>query len=148
MQRLTFGALTALIWAGWIYLWLPLLTTLLWILGVRFSFMQLFMRGSGFDGKNIGIVALACFCAVVCWSSLNYLRFRRKTRRKGAPVISRQEVGYSFGIESSDALSMLLSLRQIEFQFDPEGRIIAVRGLRVDGREPALICSARADESQ
>lgn len=147
MQRLTFGALTALIWAGWIYLWLPLVTTLLWIIGVRFSFMQLFMRGRGFDGKSIGLVALACFCAVVYWSSFNYLRFRRKTRRKGAPAVSRQEVGYAFNIESSEALAMLLCLRQVEFQFDPEGRIIAVRGLRVDWREPALVCGAGAGAS-
>lgn len=127
VQRVTFGTLTAMIWAGWIYLWLPLVTTILWIVGIRWSYLQLFAQARGFEIKNILIAMLVCIAAVIYWSSYNYLRFRGKDRRKGIPPVTREAVGVEFGVADPAVLSMLARDKRIEMQFDRDGRLIAAK---------------------
>jgi biofilm PGA synthesis protein PgaD len=131
VQRVTFGTLTAMIWAGWIYLWLPLVTTILWIIGIRWSYLQLFAQARGFDIKDILIAMLICIAAVIYWSSYNYLRFRGKDRRKGIPPVAREAVGAEFGVTDPAILSMLCREKRIEMQFDRDGRLIAAYGADV-----------------
>lgn len=127
VQRFTFGMLTAMIWAGWIYLWLPLVTTVLWVLGIRWSYLQLFERARGFEIKHIVLAVLVCAMAVLYWSSYNFFRFRGKTRRKGIPPVSREEVGRKFGVLDPGVLSMLCAEKRIEMQIDRDGNLISAR---------------------
>lgn len=129
VQRFTFSALTAAIWAAWIYLWLPLVTTALWVIGLRFSYMQLFMHGRGFDGRSIVIAAFTCGCVACYWSIYNYLRYGKRGRRKGAPDVTRQAIGEYFGVTNETVLLALSSQRRIELQFDSNGQILSVSGV-------------------
>ena len=57
-QHALFSTLTVSIWALWIYLWLPLITSILWIVGIRWAYIQVFKGTRG--------VSLWVICQVSC----------------------------------------------------------------------------------
>ena len=42
--RTLFGAITALFWALYAYLWLPLITVLAWLVGIRTATLRLYLQ--------------------------------------------------------------------------------------------------------
>jgi len=95
-QKAVFGALTAVFWAIWVVLWLPLVTLLGWgFFGYQFQFHMI--RLDGYEGfLNLlaiyALVILAMCGALIIWAKYNHLRFRGVDRRRGFVAPSLDEL--------------------------------------------------------
>jgi biofilm PGA synthesis protein PgaD len=98
-QKAVFGALTAVFWVVWVFLWLPLVTLLGWFFfGSRFQFHMIELNGYGQFLEVLGFYALvigAMGGALIAWALYNDFRFRGVDRRKPAPPLSFADVGES-----------------------------------------------------
>ena len=54
--RTLHGVLTLAAWALYAYLWLPVLTVLAWVMGVRTSYVELYVRNNRFDNSVFDIL--------------------------------------------------------------------------------------------
>ena len=82
--RVTWRTVTVLFWALYLYLLLPLLTLLLWGLGVRNSFVNLYGRQQGIDPfllYALPLMAIAASMVVILWAEYNRRRFSGRDRR-------------------------------------------------------------------
>lgn len=73
-------------WFFWLYLLLPILTVILWIIGIRIFYIEVF-RATVYKelinlwGK-VGWSIIIIFFILRLWGFYNYWRFGRKERRK------------------------------------------------------------------
>ena len=84
VQRGLYGTITLLAWAVYFYLILPLVTLLLWWLGLRGSYMQLWLPEAGFDRTlafTLPLLAVACALLLIGWAEINRARFQNRERR-------------------------------------------------------------------
>jgi poly-beta-1,6-N-acetyl-D-glucosamine biosynthesis protein PgaD len=89
-RHLTEGGVTTLMWAGWIYLLLPLLNLLLWFLGLRFIYVEVFQT-TGFREffellNRVGWAIIVIFIILRGWGFYNYYRFGKRNRRSQLPA--------------------------------------------------------------
>ena len=78
VQRGLYGTITLVAWAVYFYLILPLVTLLLWWLGLRGSYVQLWLPEAGFDrtlALTLPLLAVACALLLIGWAEINRLRF-------------------------------------------------------------------------
>jgi len=124
-QQALFGALTVMIWALWIYLWLPLITGILWIVGLRWAYIQVFRGTRGVSLWVIVWILLAVIAAVAYWSSYNNVRYAGRTQRLRSKAVSKTAIGTKFGI-TGPALSTLMRERRLNLYFNNEEELIRV----------------------
>lgn len=84
-SRTFFGVITLLAWAIYIYLWLPLTTLALWLLGVRSAYLEVFLLHEPLKPPamltQLPLLALACAVVLIVWAEYNRRRFQGKERR-------------------------------------------------------------------
>ncbi|AYH46079.1 poly-beta-1,6-N-acetyl-D-glucosamine biosynthesis protein PgaD [Azoarcus sp. DN11] len=88
-------AMTVVTWIGWgvwVYLWRPVLTLLLWVMGIRIAQHQ-WIDLSGWTGLidfayDTMPYGWALCAALLIWATVNYLRFHGKERRKARALPS------------------------------------------------------------
>ena len=137
-QRVIFGALTVIVWALWLYLWLPLITSILWIVGIRWGYIQVFKGIRGVSLWIIPWVLLSVIVIVASWSMYNDLRYASKTQRRRAQPLSKTAIGTRFGI-TGPMLSLLLHERRLSLYFDDAGQLIRVDALEgAPAHQPSL----------
>ena len=95
-------SITILMWAIWVYLFLPLLSLILWVVGMVHLYRTLFTEeviGELIDmlGK-VGWLVLFVFLILRGWGFYNYYRFGRLSRRKGRAVTPTDEIGHHFDL--------------------------------------------------
>jgi biofilm PGA synthesis protein PgaD len=131
-QRFTSGTLTIIGWGIWIYLWLPVLTALAWIVGIRLTYAQL-THGPGLD-TILFLIMIAILCSIVVagWASYNYMRFGKRSRRMGAEAIGHATIAKTFGVTDPATLSRLLQERRMNLYFDNAGNLTRVEALGAD----------------
>jgi len=126
------GVLTALFWALWIYLVLPLAGLLLWAVGVR-----LFVNRLAADGYRALLSSLLAYSSVLLilvgllalWMAWNIMRYgglsdRRTARR---PDVPDPDVAAAFKIDAS-LLDVLRSGRDVRIDLDADDCIVVVSG--------------------
>lgn len=96
--RTLHGVLTLLAWALYAYLWLPLLTVVAWVLGVRTSFVELYVRTNHID-QEIFLVLLAlavvATALLVGWAEYNRHKFGGHDRRTAPRLVDARDVAES-----------------------------------------------------
>ncbi|WP_242107287.1 poly-beta-1,6-N-acetyl-D-glucosamine biosynthesis protein PgaD [Luteimonas aquatica] len=95
LHRSFFGVVTAAFWALYLYLWLPLLTLILWLLGVRTTIFELYLREHQVDPFLVlALPAMAAIAAAVLilWAEYNRWRFKGKERRSAQANIGLDRV--------------------------------------------------------
>lgn len=124
-ERTRDKTLTAIMWAAYSLLWLPLLTFGAWLFGVELAYDAMVRLGGAttLDLTLIGwIYALVVIIAtIVAWSLLNRARFRNVTRRTRSPVVSDAEVSEWFRISPAE-LETMRSSKNVGVDFDADGR--------------------------
>ncbi|PIP12730.1 MAG: poly-beta-1,6-N-acetyl-D-glucosamine biosynthesis protein PgaD [bacterium (Candidatus Stahlbacteria) CG23_combo_of_CG06-09_8_20_14_all_40_9] len=86
IRNLTEMSFTVIIWGFWLYLFLPLLTFVLWLLGIRYFYTEV-IEAAGYRelinlwGK-VGWSILGIFLILRLWGYYNYWRFGKRERRK------------------------------------------------------------------
>jgi biofilm PGA synthesis protein PgaD len=127
-QHAVFRVLTVTVWAVWFYLWLPLITAVLWLVGIRWAYIQVFRGARGVSLGLILWILLSVTVVVAYWSGYNRLRYARRTRRRHAQPLSKATIGDKFGITGT-ALSLLMNERCLDLYFDASGQLIRVVAL-------------------
>lgn len=129
-QRAFFRLLTVAIWMLWCYLWLPLITAFLWMLGIHTAYLLVFRGARGIGLQSVAWIILACISLVLYWSTYNKLRYAKHIRRNRLRVVSKAEVGEEFGILDPEILVRLTKQRCLSLHFDDCGTLLAVEDLK------------------
>jgi biofilm PGA synthesis protein PgaD len=124
-QHALFSALTVTIWALWIYLWLPLITGILWGVGIRWAYFQIFRGTRGVSLWVILWILCAVIVAVAYWSTYNRIRYEGKTQRRRAKALSKIMIGQKFGV-TGDALYTLTHERRLNLYFNDREELMDV----------------------
>ncbi|WP_149193348.1 poly-beta-1,6-N-acetyl-D-glucosamine biosynthesis protein PgaD [Luteimonas suaedae] len=104
LRRTAWGFLTAAFWLFYLYLWAPLVTFVLWALGINTALHELYLRESHIDPFLLFVlplVALACAALLIAWAEYNRFRFRGKDRRSAQSDVPRGEVAAALGADAA-----------------------------------------------
>lgn len=99
-SRTLWGAVTLLCWAAYFFLWLPLVTLLLWLLGVRQSYIELYLRKNEIDPfllTFLPILALIAGLSLILWAEYNRARFSGDDRREPMDSVSHNKIAIELG---------------------------------------------------
>jgi biofilm PGA synthesis protein PgaD len=127
-QHALFSTLTVSIWALWIYLWLPLITGILWIVGIRWAYIQVFKGARGVSLWVIVWILGAVIVAVSYWSIYNSVRYEGRMQRRHAKAVSKTMIGQKFGV-TGDALYTLMHERRLNLYFNDQEELMHVDAL-------------------
>ena len=137
--------LTVLFWGVWLYLVLPLVSLLLWALGVRFLVAQI--RRGGYEGLlgsliTYGVVLLVLIGLLAFWITWNVVRYGGTSDRR---TVKRMEVPDwvvrgKFRIDDS-LLSVLRAERLVRVDFEGDN-VVVIADARPRAMSPAIATEA------
>ena len=128
-QKLAYGAVTVIFWAFWIYLWVPLLALLAWLLGVQQAYKYMVVLG-GYH-EVIGLLAayllviLMLGGALLLWAGYNILRFSGVERRAPNPPVTAADIARIYNMDAAE-IEGWQGARRLVVTHDEDGRIAAV----------------------
>jgi len=125
-QRITSRTLSGMAWRIWLIIWMPAVSTLLWIFGTRVTYVHIIRAPDERSLLLIFLIMFVCNMIVSGWSSYNYIRFAKKARRRGAAVVTHEAVGKLFGVTDPETLSLLLNSRILGLSFNEAGVLVGV----------------------
>ena len=117
---------TGFMWALYVYLWLPLISLLAWVMGFEFAY-DVMVRAGGAAHLRTGLywygVAIASIFVIFgIWSVSNRMRFAGHDRREHLERVTDETFIDYFGI-SPDDLTLLRNGRALTLEFDAAGAI-------------------------
>lgn len=134
-QRTLYGALTLGFWAFWIYLWVPILALLAWLLGFEQAYKYMIVFGGYRDLlRLLGIYALIIVMlggTLVVWALYNIVRFRGVEKRKAPRAVTPTEIGTHF-VKDPLSVARWQGHQRLYVMHDENGNIATVKAL-VDG---------------
>ena len=127
--------ITALLWAVYLYLWVPLVSLLAWALGFEFAY-DVMVRAGGADDLipillQYAVVISVIVSAFTLWSLSNRLRFRHMTRRSRRAPVPDEALAKYFDIPMSQIATMR-SRQILHVSLDEAGRP-SIIGVGIDG---------------
>ena len=126
-QRFLYGSVTLVFWALWIYLWLPLVALLGWILGIRIAYNEMVVRnGLSLLHDRASLYAIIVGClggSLLVWAYYNFIRFRGVQRRRARLPVTRAEQARHFGVEPA-TLAQWTDAKRLVLRHDAAGRIL------------------------
>jgi biofilm PGA synthesis protein PgaD len=121
MQNTASVLITIFAWSLWAYLWLPTLSVAAAVFGMPINQILVVRKSDETSLLLIFVIMLICNVAVSAWSSYNYVRFAKRSRRQTMDSASHEEVGKALGVTDPAMLSLLLRGRQLSLYFDDAG---------------------------
>jgi len=105
-RRIVEWGFTTFMWALWLYLFLPLVTVVLWVAGAQYVYLAFFER-SALDHlvemiTNIGWAVVVIFLVMRGWGYYNYYVFGRKNRRKMHNLVGNADLGRHIGLTAQE----------------------------------------------
>ena len=134
-QRVTELTLTTLFWLAWLYLIMPLISLLLWAVGVRLFVEEMIVRG-GYEALiaefvHYGLVILAMLVATLLWVYWNLRRYGRHEKRTQQPdPVSLAEIAAVSGLTPKETHRVWDS-RKLQVRFDDNDHPL-IKADRVD----------------
>jgi biofilm PGA synthesis protein PgaD len=131
LRRTAWGFVTAAFWLLYLYLWAPLVTLVLWLLGIRTALHEMYLRESHVEPfllVVLPLVALACAVVLIIWAEYNRFRFRGKDRRHAQADVPHAEIAVALGADPStaDALTQgKVLVLHMDAQAQPRGTSFA-----------------------
>lgn len=128
-QRTLYRVATLLVWILYAWLWLPLATLVLWVLGVRVAVIELYLAQQRVDADLLlwlPLLLLGCATVLVGWAEYNRRRFAGRDRRQGRQDVPAAEVAQAMGADGALATE-LAGARSVVLVMDGEGRPLALR---------------------
>lgn len=108
-RRTFWGLVTAVFWVLYVYLWLPLITFVMWYLGIRQARLELYLRNHSFDPYLLivlPIIAVLTGLALVAWAEYNRNRFGGGDRRNATPPVPHKTIVFDLGGNSEIAAAL------------------------------------------
>jgi biofilm PGA synthesis protein PgaD len=100
LQTLTEWTFTTVMWALWIYLFLPLLNMVLWLLGIHYFYLEVIEKGGYMHLlgllRDTGISLFVILVLLRAWGHYNYVRFGKRNRRKDVSETTVEELAGFF----------------------------------------------------
>jgi biofilm PGA synthesis protein PgaD len=126
-QRAVFGSVTLLFWAFWIYLWLPVLAAVGWLLGFRIAYREMVERRGYVElVEQLGLYGFIVAClggSLLLWAYYNYFRFRGVERRKERPPVTLEQTSARYQIELQE-LGRWTGAARLVIHHGVDGRVI------------------------
>lgn len=110
-KRTFWGAVTAVFWALYLYLWMPLVTLALWFLGIKKGYAELYLRQNSIEPFlliALPIMALIAMVMLVSWAEYNRYRFSGEDRRSAMDNMPLDAVAQRIGAP----IAMVTKLQQ------------------------------------
>jgi biofilm PGA synthesis protein PgaD len=144
--------LTVVCWAAWLYLVLPLVSLVLWVLGVRLFLADL--TEGGYAGLLTSLVAYSSVLLVLVgllalWILWNVARYGGSNDRRTAKQaeVTDLEVQQAFQLDAS-LLAVLRDERLLRIDLDPEGCVMVIAAAPSGGVRPAISGAERPGDHQ
>ncbi len=116
LRTLTEWTFTTFMWALWIYLFLPLLNMVLWLLGIHYFYLELIEKAGYlhllFLLRDTGISLVVILVLLRAWGYYNYVRFGRRNRRKTVSKTTVDELAGFFQLPT-DVIIELQGAREV-----------------------------------
>ncbi len=112
LRNITEAGFTGIMWGLWIYMILPVINIVLWILGIRYFHISIIEQAGYKELLNLigkmGWTVLTVFLILRLWGYYNYRRFGRKDRRRGKAPADVEQIAelYKMPAETVRALQM------------------------------------------
>jgi biofilm PGA synthesis protein PgaD len=134
-ERARDALITAMLWAVYLYLWVPLVSLLAWAMGFEFAYDVMVRAGGATDLLPILleylVVVSIIFSAFTIWSVSNRLRFRNLNRRARRAPVADDALAEYFQVPL-EQIAAMRSRKVIHVSVDDEGRP-GITGLGRDG---------------
>ncbi len=141
-QRARDTLLTAVMWAFYLYLWVPLISLFAWVLGFELAYDVMIRSGGARDNASLlfgyaKVVGVIC-CTITAWSILNRLRFHRVTRRKFFQRVDDKAILNHFKL-TLDQLRELRAGKVVSVKMDENGEAENISADRDTGQSLVLV---------
>lgn len=103
------GGVTGVFWLLYLYLWLPLITLAMWLLGVNNTLVELYIPEGRVDAYllvALPLIALVCAVVLSTWAEYNRQRFKGTDRRKAVESVDIEMLALGLGVSSAVAAAM------------------------------------------
>lgn len=124
-ERARDALITAILWAAYLYLWVPLVSLLAWAMGFEFAYDVMVRAGGASDLLPIlleyTVVISVIFSAFTIWSVSNRLRFKHLTRRTRRAPVRDEALAEYFRVPVSQIAAMR-SRQVLHVSVDENGR--------------------------
>ena len=125
-QRYGWKSVTFFFWMFYIYLWVPLITLVVWLVGVKLFHINMIE----FSGYEVLVDKLGLYSAIILiisiiligWAEVNRMRFKNKLRRLDNNELSVGEVAKKYNLEVSH-LTLLRQKKSVKVDFSAKGGI-------------------------
>lgn len=100
LRRTAWGFVTAVFWGMYVYLWMPVITFVLWVLGIRNAYFELYMREHRVEPFLLIALPSLALCAaavLIAWAEYNRWRFAGKDRRGAPASATLDEIALALG---------------------------------------------------
>lgn len=122
LWRALWGLVTLGFWGVFLYLWWPLLTLILWALGLRLAFLQLQLPADpqgAFVLRQLLLIACACMVVLLAWAEYNRRRFQDRDQRRRVPALPKEQIARGLGA-SAQLAARLSTARIATVQLDEQ----------------------------
>ncbi|HEY4373222.1 MAG TPA: poly-beta-1,6-N-acetyl-D-glucosamine biosynthesis protein PgaD [Burkholderiales bacterium] len=128
-QRTVYGAITVAFWAFWVYLWVPLLALLAWIVGIQQAYKYMVTLG-GYQHtravlEDYSIVVACLGGTLLIWAAYNIFRFRGAGKRAARPLVTDADIARDLSRDVAQVDAWQRE-RLLVVAYDDDGRIAHV----------------------
>lgn len=137
LRRTAWGFVTAVFWGMYVYLWMPVITFLLWVLGIRNAYFELYLREHRVEPFLLIALPSLALCAAVlliAWAEYNRWRFSGKDRRGAPPSAQLDEIARALGADA-DIGAALNAGRVVVLNMDSQAIPRGVRNVFAPAQE-------------
>lgn len=142
-SRIGWAFFTAFFWIIWVYLWMPLITLLMWAIGFRY-YDNHFLHNSPtelIDLRNIFVLYLSIIVTLggtlLVWARTEYMRFRNVHRRTRPTSVAITELA-EFAKIKPEIMSTLSTVRRMTAHHDEHGKFLYATYANTESLMPSL----------
>ncbi len=145
-QRARDTLLTAAMWAFYLYLWVPLISLLAWLLGFELAYDVMIRSGGARNNASLlfgyaKVVGVIC-CTITSWSILYRLRFHRVTRSRFSQRVDDEAILNHFKLTLDQLLELRLG-KVVSVETDENGQPENFSADRDTGHSSGLVAGLR-----
>ncbi len=120
---------TIVFWGIFVYLWMPLITIVAWMLGLSHSYGELTYIRELTNLEHLaymyGMIVLALGGSLLLWALQEYLRFRNVNRRREPVAVEVNELAKYMNFQESDVATYQLA-RRLVAQHGTDGSVMRI----------------------
>lgn len=108
-QRVIYPVITFVFWMLWVYIWLPLLSLIAWGFGVQLFYDEMILA-NGFEvfiklAGTYAMVILLLAATLLGWAQYNWVRFRKKERRRMIELVAPEDMAEYFQVDKEELIT-------------------------------------------